>query len=70
MQHAASANVLIHEFDPEGEPVFDDEGDQMIGFYYQFIDNEDNPLTDLIGPYRDNLAVERAAQAAFYRSEF
>lgn len=51
--------VLIHEFEANKQPVLDDDGDQMIGFYYQF----DN--ASLIGPFKHRKEVEVAAQRAF-----
>lgn len=60
----------IHEFEPSGLPYFDDDGDQMIGFYYQWLDEEDNPIGGLIGPYGYQAAVERAAERAFARRDF
>lgn len=62
--------TLIHEFTPNGVPYFDDEGDQMIGGYYQFLDENDNPITDLIGPYRDARAARKAAQRAVNRHDY
>lgn len=59
-------SISIHEFEASGTPVYyDDEGDQMIGFYYQLTDQHDQPLTGLIGPYRYKQAVEQAARKAF-----
>lgn len=64
-------NILIHEFDPSADPPYlDDDGDQMIGFYYQFTDEDDEPLSDLIGPYPYNGAAEKAALRAFKSNDF
>lgn len=63
-------NALIHQFAPSGFPHFDGEGDQMIGFYFQFIDENDQPYGDLIGPYAVNADAERAAQRAFTTNDF
>lgn len=63
-------HALIHNFEPSNHPCFDDEGDERIGSYYQFIGEDDIPLTDLIGPYRDKRAAEKAAQRAYHRRDF
>lgn len=68
---AKPANVMIHEFEPSTAPIhFDDEGDQLLGFYYQFTDAGDQPLGDLIGPYSVNTDAERAAMRAFNSNDF
>lgn len=66
----ASSFALIHEFTSAGTIIVDDEGDQMLGFYYQFAVGEQQALTGLIGPYSKRTDVERAAQAAFDRGDF
>ena len=63
-------HVNIHEFDPSGTPFLDEEGDQMIGSYYQFMNDDDEPISCLIGPYRDKKAAARAAQRAYDRRDF
>jgi len=63
-------NALIHNFETGCTPVFDEDGEQLLGFFYQFIDEQDLPVTQLIGPYRDKRAVERAAQRAFNRKDY
>lgn len=63
-------SALIHEFDAHGPPSFDDEGDERLGFYYQFIDKQELPVTGLIGPYAFKDHAERAAQNAFRRGDF
>jgi hypothetical protein len=64
-------NIEIHEFDQAKLPHhFDDEGQQMIGFYYRFVDGNDLPLGALIGPYRYNGAAEKAALKAFRLKDF
>lgn len=60
----------IHEFEASGMPYFDDDGDQMIGFYYQWLDVDDNPIGGLIGPYSHQEAVESAATRAFKHKDF
>lgn len=63
-------NILIHEFDETTGPYIDDDGDQMHGFYFQFIDENDEPVTDLIGPYGYDGAAERAALRAYHSKDF
>lgn len=63
-------NALIHEFDAAKSPVFDDDGDHMIGFYYQFIDENETPVGGLIGPYRGKPECAKAAKRAFNRKDF
>lgn len=64
------SNALIHEFDPALPPLFDDDGELLLGFYYQFIDEHDAPVNGLVGPYRDKGAAERAAKRAFASKDF
>lgn len=66
----AVSSAKIHEFEPSGPPFFDDEGDQMIGFYYQWLDENDDPISGLIGPYSGQVMVEQAASRAFARRDF
>ena len=63
MKSATAA--LIHEFRPSSTPTFDDDGELMLGSYYQFIDKDDQPVGKLIGPYLDNQDAEKAAETAF-----
>jgi hypothetical protein len=64
-------SITIHEFDPAGLPVYyDDEGDQMIGFYFQFTDADDQPISNLVGPYAIKKAAEKAALRAFHTKDF
>ena len=65
-----ACNIMIHEFVPTGPPRFDDEGDQMLGFYYQFTDEAEEPINQLVGPYGDHREVERAAMRAFSNGDF
>lgn len=64
------SNALIHEFDPLLPPQFDNDGDQLIGFYFQFTDEHDLPINGLIGPYRDRERAERACKRAFVTHDF
>jgi hypothetical protein len=61
--------VLIHIFYPASEPVYDDEGELLLGSYYQFVDKDDKPVGDLIGPYLDNTEAEKAAKIAFKKKD-
>lgn len=63
-------NILIHEFDGSTKPYYDDDGDPMIGFYFQFTDEDDEPVSDLIGPYSYDGAAEKAALRAFRSRDF
>lgn len=65
-----ASQILIHEFIPSGPITYDDEGSQMLGFYYQFTDDQDQPVTTLIGPYNDKSHVERAANRAFKSRDY
>jgi hypothetical protein len=65
-----AANALIHEFNKQGPPIMDDDGDQMLGFYYQFTDAEDHAIAGLIGPYRKRVEAEHAARRAFEAHDF
>lgn len=63
-------SALIYNFGPLHEPFFDDEGDQMMDYYYQLLDDEDEPLTDMRGPYRYSQDAERAARQAVRTRDF
>lgn len=62
-------SATIHEFFAS-PPRFDEEGEILLGFYYQFMDHNDQPLYGLMGPYRHKFEAEGAAQLAFDRREF
>lgn len=63
-------SALIHEFDPKAPPRVDEDGEIMLGFYYQFLDVASQPITGLYGPYRYRLDAEGAAQRAFERHDY
>lgn len=65
-------NFLVHEFTLNGTPVhFDEEGDPMIGFYYQFTWLGELELFGaLIGPYQHSTEVEFAAWQAFDNKDY
>jgi hypothetical protein len=65
-----ATDALIHEFDPKQPPQYDDEGDQMLGFYFQFIDTNEQPVSGLVGPYKYRVACENAARRAFQARDF
>ena len=65
-----ASNILIHEFERHGPPYWDDEGDRMLGFYFQLTDKDDQPVSDMIGPYPYNGDAERAALRAFHNRDF
>jgi hypothetical protein len=62
--------ALIHEFKSTDTIITDDDGDQMLGFYYQFAVGEEQALTGLVGPYNRRTDVEKAAQVAFDSGDF
>jgi len=64
------ANILIHEFDPAIQSVTDDDGDEVLGFYYEFIDENETPIGYMIGPYRDGPSAEKAALRAWKLNDF
>ncbi len=66
----AAVDALIHEFDGSGPPSLDDEGDERVGVYYQFIDKDECPVSGLVGPYLYREQAEAAARAAFRRGDF
>lgn len=63
-------SALIHEFDPKAPPRFDEDGEMLLGFYYQFLNVESQPITGLYGPYRHKFEADRAAQKAFERNDY
>lgn len=65
-----ATNALIHEFNKDGPVITDDDGDPMLGFYYQFTNSEDQPIAGLIGPYGKRVQAEKAAQRAFERRDY
>ena len=51
----------IHHFDGSDKTVIDDEGDPRLGWYFQFMGSETEPLTSLLGPYGTSRECEAAA---------
>jgi hypothetical protein len=67
----SAMHVLIHQFtNSAAEPSFDDEGDERIGSYYQWVDQYNRPRSQLIGPYATNKEAEKAAHRAYLRRDF
>lgn len=67
---STATDALIHHFHPADPPSFDADGELMLGWYYQFIDKDEEPVSDLYGPYLDNIDAEKAAKRAFKRKDF
>jgi hypothetical protein len=63
-------HILIHHFENFGHPFLDDEGDRMLGFYYQFIDKNNIPISNMIGPYSIGDEAEKAALKAMREGDF
>ena len=63
--------ATIHEFSIiNGLTHLDEDGDPMIGWYYQFLDIYERPITKLMGPYGTNTEAEKACQKAYDRKDF
>ena len=65
-----ACNALIHEFDAAKPAILDDDGDQMVGFYYQFTDVNEQPIGGLIGPYKRKPDCVKAAKRAFKTKDY
>lgn len=63
-------SALIHEFDAKAPPRFDEDGELLLGFYYQFLDQASSPITGLFGPYRYKGEAEGAAKRAFDSKDY
>ena len=48
-----------------GEPNYDEEGEPMIGHYYQIIDENENPISQLMGPYSSDDEAANACVKAW-----
>lgn len=59
----------IHHYDGSDLSKIDDEGDTLIGFYYQFLNKLDVPVGVLMGPYNSATEAEQACQSAFNRGD-
>lgn len=62
--------ALVHEFNSSGPVILDEDGDAMLGWYYQFADDEDKAVTGLIGPYSKRAEAQLAAERAFSKKDF
>lgn len=52
----------IHHFAANNDTgVVDDDGDPVMGWYFQLMQNQITPLTALIGPYGSHGECEKAA---------
>ena len=63
----------IHNFFPHpttGEVHLDEDGDPMLGFYFDLIDDEDNPLCGMMGPYSTTEEVDKAAHRAWRTKDY
>lgn len=56
----------IHHFEAAGNYV-DTDGDDLIGFYFCFVDESDNQISGLIGPYNTGKEAEKACQIEWER---
>ena len=60
------AHAQIHHYDydiKETNPHVDDYGEELLGYYYQLFDDNNKPLTNLMGPYSTKDEVEAASKA-------
>lgn len=65
--------ATIHQFGPHpltGMVEYDDDGDAIIGWYYQFHHADNSPMTELMGPYNTNTEAEAAAQKAWLNNDY
>ena len=62
--------ALIHSFDASNVLAIDDDGDTRLGFYFQFVDVDDLPVTGMFGPYKWRKQAERAARRAFAKRDY
>lgn len=51
----------IHFF-PNNGGFTDEDGEDLIGYYFRFVDDETGSTTHLIGPYNTGPEAERACQ--------
>lgn len=48
-----------------GENDYDDNGDPLIGYYFQLMKDPDTPITEIIGPYITDDSCAEAAQLEY-----
>ena len=67
------AHGLIHHFFPHpdtGELQKDDYGDDLLGFYYQLVDDDEKPLCDMMGPYPTGEEAAAACDKAWLSNDY
>lgn len=70
MPQEAYADVYHYFPHPEtGEVILDDEGDPMLGYYYQLV-NDVGPLSHLMGPYANADEAEAACLRAWDKGDY
>ena len=63
----------IHHFFPHpttGEVHHDEDGDPILGFYYEFVDEDESSLGRMMGPYSTTEEVEKAAHRAWRNKDY
>ena len=67
------ATAHIHHFFPHpdtGYVEYDEDGDPMLGFYYEIVDAEGEPLMEMMGPYRTPEEAEQACHTAWVNGDY
>ena len=63
----------IHEFFPHPVTGFidhDEEGDPMLGFYFQLVDGDGLPVMGLMGPYKTAEDAEEACHREWMAGDY
>lgn len=63
----------IHHYFPHPDTGFvsiDEDGDPILGFYYQLLDDKDEPVSHLMGPYGAAIEAEEAAEKALLTGDY
>ena len=63
----------IHEFYPHpttGHVEYDEDGDPVLGFYFEILDNNGYPISQILGPYIDAEEAEQACHRAWTIGDF
>ncbi len=64
VQPSYSANIHHYFVDPKtGAVHLDDDGEPLLGFYYEIVDLHGTAVDGLMGPYGDPVQAERACIA-------
>ena len=66
-------NAHIHHYFPHpetGHVDYDDDGDPIIGFYYQIVDLDGEPLSEMMGPYSNAEEAEEACHREWKSGDF